>query len=48
VLYHNSQQDISKLIRAINISEQWQVTFPKTPKLPPACIIINTTMLDKL
>ncbi|MGL1956049.1 MAG: hypothetical protein OCD00_01860 [Colwellia sp.] len=52
VLYQqqkNSQKGSTKLVRAINISEQWRKTFPKTPKLPQAGIIANTTVnADKL
>ncbi len=44
VLYQNAQKGKATLVRAINISEQWQKTFPKSPKLPQAGIIANTTV----
>ncbi len=44
VLYQNAQKGKTKLVRAINISEQWQKTFPNSPKLPQAGIIANTTV----
>lgn len=44
VLYQNAKNGKATLTRAINISEQWQKTFPKSPKLPQAGIIANTTV----
>lgn len=44
VLYQNELKGESNLVRAINISKQWEKTFPKTPKLPQAGIIANTTV----
>jgi NitT/TauT family transport system substrate-binding protein len=44
VLYQNTQQGNSTLSRVINISEQWEKSFPSHPKLPQAGIIANTTI----
>lgn len=43
-LYQNDQKGEFSLTRAINISEQWQQTFPNSPKLPQAGIIANTSV----
>lgn len=43
-LYQNLHKGKVKLVRAINISEQWKKTFPSMPKLPQAGIIANTTV----
>jgi NitT/TauT family transport system substrate-binding protein len=43
-LYQNSKKGNFELTRAINISQQWQQTFPNTPKLPQAGIIANTSV----
>ena len=51
VLYQNRKKHAKnsatpKLSSAINISEQWQKTFPQSPKLPQAGIVANTTVRD--
>ncbi|PCI58145.1 MAG: hypothetical protein COB45_00770 [Gammaproteobacteria bacterium] len=43
-LYQNLHKGNIKLFRVINISEQWEKTFPNLPKLPQAGIIANTTV----
>lgn len=43
-LYQNLRKGKKQLVRVINISEQWQKTFPSTPKLPQAGVIANTTI----
>ena len=44
VLFQNKQQGKKKLVRALNISEAWQQTFPNSPKLPQAGLVANTSV----
>lgn len=44
VLFQSQQRGKEKFYRAINISEQWQKTFPQSPKLPQAGLVANTTV----
>jgi len=44
VLYKNAQKGKTKLVRSLNISDEWRKTFIKSPKLPQAGIIANTTI----
>ncbi len=48
VLFQNKQQGKSDLVASVNISEQWQKTFPQSPKLPQAGIIANITVNENL
>lgn len=44
VLFQSKKQGQQTLVRALNISDAWQQTFPKSPKLPQAGIVANTTV----
>jgi len=44
VMFRNSKSDKKPLYRAINISEQWQSSFPNAAKLPQAGIVANTSV----
>lgn len=47
VIHRNSQQNGKPIYRSINISKQWQQTFPTSPALPQAGIIANKTIRGK-
>ncbi len=42
VLFQSKQQGKQPLVRALNISEAWQQTFPESPKIPQAGLVANT------